>query len=324
MLGLRNLKEYKLFNEKSQLCVEKSTIDSTRISVGSNFTLKMVQRRLHTSTKLPAVSSPRLNTESCPNSFLIGNDGRDRDILSSRRNRRLESPPIAETYPVGKTTNAPAPSGSKTQAACNTPELYSKLKGTPQSSSERMKSYCQPSDSLLRQYTLMSYSSGPMVNSLYPNYNVSVPFLPPRYSAYSMQNNGGGQPGHIQVQDNKSQSSNYHGHSFPPFFNPRTASNMPHKEKVNNWIENIPVFEVESGVWTSNCYDSNYSINWEEIEFDNPPKDNSLSFVTHDELLYLQAKKFESLVRRFYRSDQELADSQRDVLLDNPTLTDHI
>ncbi|QLQ77824.1 hypothetical protein HG537_0A00710 [Torulaspora globosa] len=266
----------------------------------------MPQRRPNASTKLPTTSSPRMNSESCPNSFLISNDAKDRDILRNRRNWRLEGSPIGETQQAEKSTSAAALNGS------NTPEFYLKLKAPPQSSSERMKSYCQPNDSVFRQYTLMTYSSGAMPSSLYPNYNVSVPYVPPRYSTYSMQSSVGPSAG----QD---KPSAYQTQSFPSFFNPRTATNMPHKEKVNNWIENIPIFEIENGVWKSDCYDTNYSINWEETEFDDAVKAETISFVTNDELLYLQAKKFDSLVRKFYGSENESMN-----LLDNPTLTDYI
>lgn len=264
-----------------------------------------------------------MNTESCPNSFLVSNDTRERDVLRNRRNRRLESSPIGGTHQVEDSAFIAANNSAKTQTPPNAPDFYLKLKGTPQTS-DRVKNYCQPNDSVLRQYSLMTYSSGPMVSSLYPNYNVSIPYLPPRYSPYSMQSSVGPSAGQLQAPDKKGQSNAYQGQSFPSFFNPRTASNMPHKEKVNNWIENIPVFEVENGTWKSECYESDYSMNWEESEFDEAAKGDTISFVTHDELLYLQAKKFESLVRKFYRSEHEPKDSQRDILLDNPTLTDYI
>lgn len=283
----------------------------------------MPQRRPNANTKLPTTSSPRMNTESCPNSFLVSNDTKERDVLRNRRNRRLESSPTGEILQAEKSTTAVALNGSKIQASSNTPEFYLKLKAPPQSSSERMKSYCQPNDSIFRQYTLMSYSSGAMASSLYPNYNVSVPYVPPRYSTYSMQSSVG-PSGQLQAQDKKGQPTAYQPQSFPSFFNPRTASNMPHKEKVNNWIENIPIFELENGIWKSECYDSNYSINWEETEFDDAVKADTISFVTHDELLYLQAKKFDSLVRKSYGLESEPRSSQRDILLDSPALTDYI
>ncbi|QLL30257.1 hypothetical protein HG536_0A00740 [Torulaspora globosa] len=284
----------------------------------------MPQRRPNANTKLPTASSPRMNTESCPNSFLVSNDAEERDVLRNRRNRRFESSPIGETQQAEKSTSAAALNGPKIQASSNTPEFYLKLKAAPQSSSERMKSYCQPNDSVFRQYTLMTYSSGAMASSLYPNYNVSVPYVQPRYSTYSLQSSVGPSAGQLQAQDKKAHSTAYQAQSFPSFFNPRTASNMPHKEKVNNWIENIPIFEVENGIWRSDCYDTNYSVNWEESEFDDAAKADTISFVTHDELLYLQAKKFDSLVRKSYGSESEPKSSQRDILLDNPTLTDYI
>lgn len=284
----------------------------------------MPHRRVAASSK-PTPSMPlKMNAESCPNSFLNVAEPRERDILKSRRNRRLESSPIRDSFHMDKPTTAAPVNMSATQSACNTAEFYSKLKGTPQSSSERIKNYCQPNESMLQQYTLMTFSSGPMMSSLYPNYNVSVPYLPSRYSPYFLQNKVNGSPVQVLPKEKNNQSTTYHGQSFPAFFNPRTASNMPHKEKVNNWIENIPIFEIEGGTWESNCYDSNYSMNWEENEFDDASKMSNISFITHDELLFLQGKKFESLVRKLYKSEYESRNSRNDPLLDNPTLTDFI
>lgn len=265
----------------------------------------------------------KINAESCPNSFLNGTECKERDILRSRRNRRLESSPIGDLLHVEMPTATAPVNLSTTQSASNTAEIYSKLKGTAHSSSERAKNYCQHNESMPQQYTLMTYSSGPMVGSLYPNYNVSVPYLPSRYS-YILQGKTNGSPGQATQPEKKPASTPYQNQSFPAFFNPRTASNMPHKEKVNNWIENIPIFEIESGQWKSNCYDSNYSMNWEENDFDDPAKINNISFITHDELLFLQGKKFESLVRKLYKSELESREIPTNPLLDNSHSTDFI
>lgn len=279
----------------------------------------MPHRRIAANSKIPPSTSSKMNPSSCPNSFLNITEPKEKDVLKGRRSRKPESSPLKDSFQSDKPLAA-APLNMSTTQSGNTVDFYSKLKCTPQSSSERIKNYCQANESVLQQYTLMTYSSGPMMNSLYPSYNVSVPYVPSRYSPYFLQNKNNASPAPAPCKEKKAQTSSYQ--SFPAFFNPRTASNMPHKEKVNNWIENIPVFEIESGLWESNCYDSNYSLNWEENEFDEPVRINNISFITQDELLFLQGKKFETLVRKMYKAECEPKESKSSLLLDNPTLTD--
>lgn len=284
----------------------------------------MPHRRATPTNKLPLSHSTKINVESCPNSILISSETKEKDLLRSKRNRKLESSPVLQISNDDKRTTASMANISKVgHTAPNTPECYLQVKGTPQTSSDRMKAYIQAPDNMLQQYTLMSYSSGPLMSSLYPNYNVSMPYLP-HYSGYSIHNIP---KGTVQSQlKEKTTQPLYQDQSFPSFFNPRTASNMPHKEKVNNWIENIPVFEVENGLWETECYDTNYSIDWEEHEFDcrSFNETNKISFVTHDELLFLQAKKFETVVRKLYKLEGEPAFSDKDFLLDTNSLTDYL
>lgn len=284
----------------------------------------MPQRRIFPNAKLPHSFSSKTNAESCPNSFLAGTESRERDLLRVKRNRMHESSPILESHTIDKPLSSAIANLPKAPSAPNTPEYYFQMRSTPQSSSERMKNYCQPPDTMLQQYTLMTYSSGPMISSLYPKYNVSLPYAPPRCSSYSHHNDVNCSTAQSHMKEKNPPPGIYQGQTFPAFFNPRTASNMPHKEKVNNWIENIPIYEIEGGIWESKCYDNNYSMNWEENEFDNPTKTNSISYVTHDELLYLQARKFESLVRKLYKSEDELQVLHKDTLVNTNALAEYI
>ncbi|SCU79620.1 LADA_0B01992g1_1 [Lachancea dasiensis] len=89
--------------------------------------------------------------------------------------------------------------------------------------------------------------------------------------------------------------------TFPSYFNPRAATNMPHQEKVNKWIENVPVINLGDGNWRSDCFNVDNELDWEEREFDLAYHEcMSLSLTTADEVLHLQAKRLDTLVRRIY------------------------
>ncbi|CCD24011.1 Pfs1p NDAI_0C03510 [Naumovozyma dairenensis CBS 421] len=102
---------------------------------------------------------------------------------------------------------------------------------------------------------------------------------------------------------------NCSGETFPPWFNPRIVQNMSHKEKVNKWIEDIPIFEGGNGAWLSNCFDYDYSLDWEEEEFENFCKKSGvqISLVSQEDLLQLQSRKLDVLVRAFYEQEKEVA-----------------
>ncbi|SCU86558.1 LAFA_0E01574g1_1 [Lachancea sp. 'fantastica'] len=103
--------------------------------------------------------------------------------------------------------------------------------------------------------------------------------------------------------------------TFPSYFNPRSATNMPHQEKVNKWIENVPTFVASGGDWQSNCYSVEFDVDWEEQEFDlanldqhqnHDPTLTTFSFNTADEILHLQAKRLDTLVRKVYDLTPEI------------------
>ncbi|QLG72988.1 hypothetical protein HG535_0E00720 [Zygotorulaspora mrakii] len=287
----------------------------------------MPHRRIIPGNKIPLSQSSKRNVESCPNSFLATSDCKEKEFLRHKRNRKLESSPILEICKEEAPVLQSMVNPPKSHSAANTPDNFLQMKENQQASSAGVKRYAQgnPNDSAVQQYTLMTYSSGQMVNSLYPNYNVSVPFFS-HYSNYSIHNLPGINGNALNF--NKLDNSNHvlEGQSFPTFFNPRTATNMPHKEKVNSWIENIPVYEIEEGLWESECYDMEYSLNWEEDEFENPEfyRTSTISYAMNDEVLFLQAKKFETLVRKLYESEREARQFDKDFPLDATSITDYI
>ncbi|CAR27840.1 ZYRO0D07810p [Zygosaccharomyces rouxii] len=277
----------------------------------------MPQRRHSSQTKLPFSGNAKINVESCPNSFVFGSEPRDK----RKRTQKYESSPIPQVSYDEKSTSIPILNVSRNHTNSQGPEYHIPVKSTP---SGKVKSYCQGRDSMLQQYTFMTYSSGPMLNSMYQNYNLTTTMpYPMHYSSYpiNMQPSHSANP-NINLNMSKDQSSQ----TFPSFFNPRTAHNMPHMEKVNSWIENIPVFQIDEQNWKSECYDSSFAIDWEEEEFEDPllAESNKISFATHDELLFLQAKKFETAIRKLYRLENEPSPTKTDFLVDTESFTDYL
>ncbi|SCU98553.1 LAMI_0F15236g1_1 [Lachancea mirantina] len=165
------------------------------------------------------------------------------------------------------------------------------------------------------RYAFMNYSQSnsniPLNTSLYANPNISA--------VVSRELTG------QDVSNVFDEFENFGFQTFPPYFNPRTAVNMPHQEKVTKWIEHVPVHSLSDGVWESECYSVDDTIDWEECEFDygleNRHKFLSFSLSTPDELLQLQAKKIDSMVRRLYELTPEFTQtSSGQISMSSPSL----
>ncbi|SMN22721.1 similar to Saccharomyces cerevisiae YHR185C PFS1 Sporulation protein required for prospore membrane formation at selected spindle poles [Maudiozyma saulgeensis] len=103
--------------------------------------------------------------------------------------------------------------------------------------------------------------------------------------------------------------------SFPTDFDPRGAKDMPAKEKVTNWIDNIPIYEIRDNIWNNDCFPNDYSLNWDEVEFDRKnnqflTRDQNVSLTNSDELIFLQSKKIDCLVRLVYNLEKEQSNSK--------------
>lgn len=83
---------------------------------------------------------------------------------------------------------------------------------------------------------------------------------------------------------------------------------MSHSEKVRNWIDQVPVFPVEDGFWGHSCYAYDYQSDCEEIEFDDV-KCDSISLENYDEILFLQSRKIDCLVRKLYCGERGISSS---------------
>lgn len=88
---------------------------------------------------------------------------------------------------------------------------------------------------------------------------------------------------------------------FPSYFNPRQAKNMPHSEKVERWMENLPIyFEESEQVAHTECFsitdDSEF---WEEDEFDNE-YEHTTALTNSVEIIFLQQRRITALINKLY------------------------
>lgn len=99
---------------------------------------------------------------------------------------------------------------------------------------------------------------------------------------------------------------------IPVNFNPRLVANMRHKEKVNLWINMVPVLQIESPSLISDCYKEHFSLYWEEFEFDGGFTEESFSkaendfspVIDKDYQLFIQEEKYGLLVRKLYTLEE--------------------
>lgn len=179
--------------------------------------------------------------------------------------------------------------------------MSSPVGNIPDSSAVRRVGYANrayaPGDSPFAQYALMNYcnSNSHLNTSIYANPNIS--------SLTGVD--------HVEQDVNNifDDFEHFSFQTFPSYFNPREASNMPHQEKVNKWIESVPTFNVSGELWESECYSVNTDLDWEEKEFDRGlvcHESLPFSLATADEILHLQAKRLDTLVRRNYELTPEV------------------
>ena len=158
-------------------------------------------------------------------------------------------------------------------------------------------------------HKLPDYYSSNNSNSMIPQ--CSGPIL---YQSYNGINGYSYSPAPA-AQQNGSNKFCFHGSdngdcSLPSYFNPRMSTNMSHKEKVNNWIDKIQIFEIQEDLWSNNCFNIDYSRDFEEVEFDEDKKkqrDNDI--LNFEEILFLQSKKIDCLVRKMYDKEDENDDN---------------
>lgn len=275
-------------------------------------------------------NNQRLNIESCPNSIWLGNP-KDKN---PKTNVESKSSPLKQeskgtNYVAGGRDNkqmhfnlfGKGPSTTKLPGMSNKPSninISHQQLGT--------NSYIQNTDSMAPQYSSLfnySFPSNVMGGSLFPGYNPSIPL---QHDTNSRTNDAHNYKMGIQSRfypffpmNNDCIVSDEvltNGDALPSFFDPRGTNDMEYKEKVNCWIDSIPIYEVQENIWSNECYSNEYSLNWEEIEFDRKSdqflsRDKTVSLTNSDELLYLQSKKIDCLVRKIYNIEDDDDTSSR-------------
>lgn len=127
------------------------------------------------------------------------------------------------------------------------------------------------------------------------------------------------------------QSVTEHHNEFPSSFDPRNAPNMPHKEKVNEWISEVPIYPIvrdeSAPLWHSECYPgvvSSSSSNSKEDDdylqcdledqywgLNTSYNESTMSvsgfrfglFVDHEDMLEYQSRKITRYVKKLYQQD---------------------
>ncbi|CAI4064132.1 Pfs1p SKDI_08G2300 [Saccharomyces kudriavzevii IFO 1802] len=104
------------------------------------------------------------------------------------------------------------------------------------------------------------------------------------------------------------------GLDIPTHFNPRTTQNMPCSEKVETWLERLPIFVGFDGYLFTNCFDYEYMLDWEETEFTFEKttcmETDYSRALTDTDIIHIQEKKIETLIRNQYLKEYEF--SQKD------------
>ncbi|SCU99980.1 LAME_0G06766g1_1 [Lachancea meyersii CBS 8951] len=221
------------------------------------------------------------------------------------------SPKRGESFRIKKSKRFEAnePSCSRVESSDKTQGIISSSQ-FDSNAAQRNSAYTNrgyvPASGAVVQYTLMNYSNG------FGQLNSANAFVGKSSDAANVS------PLNARPQETSTNEMNhifddfeqFSFQTFPSYFNPRAATNMPHQEKVNKWIENVPTFIASGEHWRSDCYGVELEADWEEQEFDlalsQHQDHNPFSFNTADEILHLQAKRLDSLVRKLYDLTPEI------------------
>ncbi|KAH3662206.1 hypothetical protein OGAPHI_005454 [Ogataea philodendri] len=86
---------------------------------------------------------------------------------------------------------------------------------------------------------------------------------------------------------------------FPSEFNPRQAANMPHKEKVDKWIVNVPAYPNQSKeTWYNECYPPVV-----ELSTASTPEESEVEFASRQDIIEFQSRLITFLVNKSYYND---------------------
>lgn len=98
---------------------------------------------------------------------------------------------------------------------------------------------------------------------------------------------------------------------LPSYFNPRKASNMHHGEKVDHWIKNLPYWSSNGNAINVECYNNEYDLDWEEIEFEDlncVAQKPFIDLIDWEDIVFFQSKKLDALVRKGYMQEKQPID----------------
>lgn len=109
----------------------------------------------------------------------------------------------------------------------------------------------------------------------------------------------------VRYKRNIEYEKSKHHYGLPSSLNPRRQRNMDPLEKVERWIEAVPIFQLENGGLVSGCFKDHMSLEWEENEFERGFQNSRTAFeadtsMDRDLLRYWQEQKFDVIVRKQY------------------------
>lgn len=84
---------------------------------------------------------------------------------------------------------------------------------------------------------------------------------------------------------------------FPSTFNPRKTSNMPPKEKVNKWIQNVPFRIIHDDILILECYPA--------IPSSSSNSESSMDFADNQDILELQCRRITRYTTHMYTKEDE-------------------
>ncbi|CCE73124.1 Piso0_000144 [Millerozyma farinosa CBS 7064] len=86
-------------------------------------------------------------------------------------------------------------------------------------------------------------------------------------------------------------------HEFPSSFNPRKAIDMPSKEKVNKWIQNVPLHILGEDILISECYPA--------VPSSGNNSDACMDYTDTQDILELQCRKITHYATSLYKNESE-------------------
>ncbi|GAV54761.1 hypothetical protein ZYGR_0AS00830 [Zygosaccharomyces rouxii] len=142
----------------------------------------------------------------------------------------------------------------------------------PKTSSENLISYGFVADKVLQRCKLLTYPGNPIEDPIYPNCEVTLPQSVMRLKKIdaARDKSKNFRPIHSYLckgeglfLDDLASSSDKGSRSGGYSHNENVMDN---NDKINRWIESLPIFETNNNEWKSYCYYSDFAPNWETVD----------------------------------------------------------